>query len=119
LGGRGRNDFALFFESGVYNRPMPWRFALDAYLQGGVVGIHRRDGFVDGGLTLTRPVYRRFSAGFGVWGGAQPGVARLGVGPRVTMRVRNNVRVHLDWRQRIAGKAEPGSGGAVTLAGDF
>jgi hypothetical protein len=60
LGGSGRNDFALFFESGVYNRPMPWRFALDAYLQGGVVGIHRRDGFVDGGLTLTRPVIGGF-----------------------------------------------------------
>jgi hypothetical protein len=35
------------------------------------------------------------------------------------MRVRNNVRTHLDWRQRIAGKAEPGSGAVVTLAGDF
>jgi hypothetical protein len=117
--GDGRNDFALFFESGVYRRPMPWRFALDAYLQGGVVGTKRRDGFIDGGLTLTRPVYRNFSAGFGVWGGAQPGVARLDAGPRLSMRVRNNVGVHFDWRQRIAGNARPDSGPAVTLAGDF
>src|SRR5438270_456945 len=35
------------------------------------------------------------------------------------MRVRNNVRVHFDWRQRIVGNARPGSGPAVTLAGDF
>jgi len=119
LGGSGRNDFALFFETGVYNRPMPWRFVLDAYLQGGVVGIKHSDGFIDGGMAMTRPVYSRFSAGFGVWGGAQPGVARLDVGPRVTMRVRKTVKVHFDWRQKIAGNARPGSGPAVTLAGDF
>ena len=117
--GGGRNAFALFFESGVYDRPMPWRLSLNAYLQGGVVGFHHRDGFIDGGLTLTRPVYRQFAAGFGVWGGAQPGVYRVDAGPRVSMRVRNNVRVHLDWRQRVAGNARPGSGPAVTLAGDF
>ncbi|MEO7276860.1 MAG: hypothetical protein ABIW33_02420 [Sphingomicrobium sp.] len=114
--GSGRNAFALFFESGVYNRPIGWRFAVDSYLQGGIVG---RDGFLDGGLTVTRPVMRRVAAGVGVWGGMQPGVARLDVGPRLTLKVRDNIRVHLDWRQRVAGNAKPGSGAAVTLAGDF
>jgi len=117
--GGGRSAFALFFEGGVYDRPMPLEFLLDAYLQGGVVGVRSRDKFVDGGLTLTRPVYKQFSAGVGVWGGAQPGVYRVDAGPRVTMRVRRNVRVHFDWRQRLAGNALPGSGPAVTLAGDF
>ena len=117
--GGGRNAFALFAEGGVYQRPMPWHFSLDAYLQGGVVGIRSRDAFVDGGLTLTRPVYRQFSGGVGVWGAAQPGVSRLDAGPRVSMKVRNNVRVHFDWRQKLAGNAQPGSGPAVTLAGDF
>ena len=117
--GGGRNAFALFFEGGVYERPLPWRFSLDTYLQGGIVGFHSRDRFIDGGLTLTRPVYRQFSAGVGVWGGAQPGLYRVDAGPRVSMRVRNNVRVHLDWRQRLAGNAQPGSGPALTLAGDF
>jgi hypothetical protein len=55
----------------------------------------------------------------GIWGGMQPSLARLDLGPRVTMKVRNNVRVHFDWRQRVAGNAQPGSGPAVTLAGDF
>jgi hypothetical protein len=117
--GGGRNAFALFFEAGVYERPMPLHFTLDSYLQGGVVGLRSRDGFVDGALTLTRPVYRQFSAGLGVWGGAQPGVYRVDVGPRLTMRVRRNLKVHVDWRQRLAGNAAPGSGPAVTLAGDF
>jgi hypothetical protein len=117
--GGGRNAFALFFEAGVYDRPMPLHFLLDSYLQGGVVGVRSRDKFIDGALTLTRPVYRQFSAGFGIWGGAQPGVYRVDAGPRVTMKVRNNLRVHFDWRQRLAGNALPGSGPAVTLAGDF
>ena len=62
-------------------------------------------------------MYHQFSAGFGVWGGAQPGLYRVDAGPRVTMRVRDNVRVHLDWRQRLAGNARPGSGPALTLPG--
>lgn len=117
--GGGRNDFALFFEGGIYERPLPWHFSLDTYLQGGVVGLKSHDLFVDGGLTVTRPLFKRFSAGFGIWGGAQPGLARLDIGPRVTMRVRKNFKVHLDWRQKLVGNARPGSGPALTLAGDF
>lgn len=117
--GGGRDAFALFVEGGLYERPLPWRFSLDSYLQAGVVGFNSRDLFVDGGLWVTRPVYRNFSAGFGVWGGAQPGLYRVDAGPRISMRVRNNLRLHLDWRQRLAGNARPGSGPALTLSGDF
>jgi hypothetical protein len=70
-------------------------------------------------MTVSRPVYRQFSAGLGVWGGAQPGIYRVDAGPRITMRVRPNLKVHLDYRARLAGNAQPGSGPAVTLAGDF
>ncbi len=117
--GGGRNDFALFAEAGLYQRPLPGRFRLDGYLQGGVVGVKARDLFIDGGLTVTRPVYRNFSFGLGVWGGAQPGLSRLDAGPRLTMQVRRNVKVHADWRQKLVGNARPGSGPALTLAGDF
>jgi hypothetical protein len=117
--GGGRSAFALFLEGGIYEQPLPWRFSLNGYLQGGVVGLKSRDLFVDGGFAVTRPVYRQFSAGFGIWGGAQPGLYRVDAGPRLTMQVRRNVKVHLDWRQRVAGNARPGSGPALTLAGDF
>jgi len=117
--GGGRNDFALFAESGIYGQPMPLGFNLDAYAQGGVVGLSSRDLFFDGAATFTRPVYRQFSAGFGVWGGVQPGLYRVDAGPRISMQVRRNVRVHFDYRQRLSGNAEPGSGPVVTLAGDF
>lgn len=117
--GGGRSAFALFLEGGVYQRPMPWKFQLDAYAQAGIVGARRRDLFADGALTFTRPLYGRFSGGFGLWGGVQPGLYRIDAGPRLTMRVRDNVRVHVDWRQRVAGNASPPSGPALTLAGDF
>lgn len=117
--GGGRNDFALYAEGGVYEMPLPWRFSLDSYFQGGVVGIKTHDLFFDGAFTATRPLFRNISAGFGVWGGIQPGLSRVDAGPRITMRVRKNLKVHLDWRQKLAGNARPGSGPALTLAGDF
>jgi hypothetical protein len=117
--GGGRNAWAVFLEGGMYERPLPWRFSFDTYLQAGVVGVKSRDWFVDGAFSVTRPVYRNFSAGFGVWGAAQPGLSRVDVGPRVSMKVRNNLKVHLDWRQKVAGNARPGSGPALTLSGDF
>jgi hypothetical protein len=115
----GRSAFALFLEGGVYRRPMPWKFELDAYAQAGVVGLRHRDLFADGSFAFTRPVWGRYSAGFGIWGGAQPGLYRIDAGPRISMKVRDNIRVHLDYRQRIAGTAFPASGPALTLAGDF
>ena len=68
---------------------------------------------------MSRPVWRNFSAGIGVWGGAQPRLNRLDVGPRVSMRVGRKMRVHVDYRYKALGNAEPGSGGVVTLAADF
>jgi len=72
--------------------------------------LKNRDLFIDGGAWVTRPVHRNFSAGFGVWGGAQPGLYRVDAGPRITMRFRKNLKLHLDWRQRIAGKLAPARG---------
>ena len=115
----GRSAFAIFAEGGLYDRPMPWHLGLDAYFQTGIVGARNRDWFVDGSAAMSRPVWRNISAGFGVWGGAQPGLNRLDIGPRVSMRVRRSMRVHLDYRYKAIGNAEPGSGGVLTLAGDF
>jgi hypothetical protein len=79
--------FRVFAEGGLYKRPIPWGFNLDAYAQAGVVGLGERDFFADGALAFTRPVCGRFSAGRGVWGGYQPGLYRLDAGSRVSMRV--------------------------------
>jgi len=117
--GGGRSAFAVFAEGGLYHESLPWHFSLDAYVQAGLVGFNSRDYFADGAFAFTRPVWRQFSAGFGVWGGVQPGMYRVDAGPRVSMKVRNNIYAHLDWRQRVAGSAQPSSGPALTLAADF
>jgi len=115
----GRNDFALFAEGGLYQTPILGIANLDVYAQGGVVGVKTRDLFFDGAATFTRPVWGKFAAGFGVWGGVQPGLYRVDAGPRLTMDVRRGMRVHADYRQRLAGEAAPASGPALTIAGDF
>ena len=117
--GGGRDGFALLAEGGVYGRALPWRFQLDGYAQTGVVGARTREWFVDGGATVTRPLMRRFAIGAGIWGGAQPGLSRLDIGPRLSMQVRPGIRTHLDYRYRLFGSAQPGSGFAATVATDF
>jgi hypothetical protein len=115
----GRNAFALFAEGGLYQRPMFGLGNLDLYAQGGVVGLKSRDPFFDGAATFTRPVWKNWSAGFGVWGGMQPGLYRVDAGPRISMALRRGIRLHADYRQRLAGEAAPSSGPALTIAGDF
>jgi len=115
----GQDAFALFAEGGLYGRPMPWNSNLDAYFQGGLVDFNSPDWFVDGQAAVTRPVWRNLSAGFGIWGGAQPGLSRLDIGPRASLRVGSRMRVNLDYRLMLMGNAAPGSGGVMTIASDF
>lgn len=115
----GRNAFALFAEGGLYQTPVLGIANLDLYAQGGVVGLKSRDLFFDAGAAFTRPVWKRFSAGLGLWGGMQPGLYRVDAGPRLTYDVGRGIRVHADYRQRLAGEAMPSSGPALTIAGDF
>ncbi|MCJ8158523.1 hypothetical protein [Sphingomonas sp. LaA6.9] len=103
---------------------LPADFALEAYGQAGIVGLQRRDGFVDGAATAMRTVLEQdgssLAVGDGVWGAAQPGVSRLDIGPRLRFRLDNpNIGASLDWRQRVSGNATPRSGIALALDGGF
>ena len=102
------------------------RMALDAYGEAGVVGLRRRDVFADGAMSIDREIAAvgptRVSVGGMAAGAIQPGVARVDVGPRLTLRlpdVGQGSSIALDWRQRVAGGARPESGLALTLASDF
>lgn len=124
VSGDGRSAFALLAHGGVSGVPVAAGFRLDAYAQGGVVGMQRRDLFADGGATLVRPLgsERGVAVGAGIWGGAQPSAARLDVGPRITTTLGGaglNARASLDWRFRIVGDAAPGSGPSLTVGTDF
>ena len=120
----GRSAFAAYVEGGVYQKPVALGFNLDAYAQTGMVGINSRDWFADGSVALTRPLWRGLSGGIGLWAGGQSNdpkgaFYRVDGGPRLSFALRRNLRVHADYRQRIAGDAVPRSGPALTIAGDF
>ena len=120
----GRNAFALVAAGGLNPTRVAGNIVAEGYAQAGVVGLSRRDPFIDGRMSLTAPLGRGGTtrAGVSLSGGAQPGAARLDVGPVVETRLPLGVvrpRLTVEWRQRVAGKALPGSGVAVTLANDF
>lgn len=121
IGREGRSDFALTVYGGVDRRLARGRLHFHAYGQAGVVGTRERDLFADGAARLTTragPV----DVGGGIWGGAQPGVERLDVGPHTSLRVpvgRAALTIAAEWRFRMAGDAAPASGPALTLATDF
>lgn len=120
LGREGRSAFSLTLYGG---RSLELRngIRLETYAQAGIVGARRRDLFADGAVRIGVPV-GPVEIGGGAWAAAQPGARRLDVGPQVSFRLpveRMNLRVSADWRLRVAGNAEPGSGPALTLGTDF
>lgn len=107
---------------GVSDRPISDQWRLDAYAQGGAVGFRHPVWFADGAIAVRRPVVNGISLGAGAWGGIQPGLKRLDVGPTLSIGPEprlSNIRLTVDWRARVAGNARPASGIAVTLAKDF
>lgn len=120
----GRNAFALVAVSGLNPTKLAPFLIAEGYVQAGVVGFSHRDAFVDGRLSLAAPIgpSERARAGFSLSGGAQPGLSRLDVGPLFEMRLplgHITPRLMVEWRQRVAGNAQPGSGLSVTLATGF
>jgi hypothetical protein len=121
LGPEGRSALALTVHGGVGEAPLG-RFRLDAYAQAGLVGARSRDPFADGSIRLSLPVDGKVRLGAGAWAAAQPGLARLDLGPQAALRLPiagRAVTLAADWRLRVAGNAAPGSGPTLTLATDF
>lgn len=113
----------------VYGPPpqtLPIGLTGEVYAQAGYVGGRNATAFLDGQMRVTRSVDLasiRVQAGGGIWGGAQAGVERIDVGPTIAAfaPLGGGVfgRAALDWRERIAGGAEPGSGPVLTLSAGF
>ncbi|WP_447764737.1 hypothetical protein [Sphingopyxis panaciterrae] len=126
VGPEGRSAMAATVSGGVSGVALAGGFRLDAYGQAGVIGARRRDGFVDGAVVVDRRLGKDEQAplrlGALAAAAAQPGAARVDVGPRLTLRlpmIGQGSRIAVDWRQRVAGDAAPESGLALTLAADF
>lgn len=105
---------------------LPLGFQAEPYGQAGYVTGPSGTWFADGQVRVDRRVlgYGRaeLRAGAGAWGGAQRDAARLDAGPGLTLSFPlgpAQARLSADWRYRVAGKAAPDSGLAVTLATGF
>lgn len=125
LDGGGRDAFGIGVFGG-FERSVGDRIRIDGYGQAGVVGLRSRDIYVDGAVRaereLTKAGAARVGAGAGLWGGAQPGASRLDVGPQIVLHAPLGpipMRIGAEWRQRVAGKARPGSGPVLSLGADF
>jgi hypothetical protein len=118
-----RNANSIMAVGGFGPQPIAPSLLAEAYAQTGIVGFRQRDAFIDGKFSLTSPLPRTpIRIGAAVSGGVQPGVSRLDIGPELQVRLalpQTNARLSVEWRERIAGNANPGSGLAITLAGDF
>jgi hypothetical protein len=129
LGLFGRNDWSARLAGGdrwstkLAGRPV----AIDVYGEGGVIGFGDPDFYGGAEAKATTPIVRldrlQIEAGVGGWGGAQQGfftAHRFDVGPLVRFRFGDvNVAGQLDYRVRVVGNADPGSGLAFTIFGDF
>lgn len=98
----------------------------EAYGQAGAIARDRIDGFADGAARLTTHLATigaaRIDIGAGAWGAVQRGAARVDIGPSIAIAlpIRDPpLRLAIDWRQRIAGDALPGSGPALSIGSDF
>lgn len=117
---------AVFAYSELPPLELPAGTRAEAYLQGGYVGGRFASAFVDGQVRVDRQLARlgpaELRAGGGAWGGAQDGAKRLDIGPAATIAVAfagTPVRMSADWRFRVAGDANPGSGPALTVSTGF
>ena len=123
LGKGARDANALLLVGGFGPTPVLPGLEAEAYAQAGMVGFHRRDLFTDGKFSLMAPLgHSPLRIGGSVSGGAQPQVERLDIGPELQIRLplpRVASRLSIEWRERIAGRAAPSSGLAVTLGADF
>ena len=124
-GSQGRNAWSAYAAAGVFRALTP-QIVMDGYAQAGLVGARRRDPFIDGALRISHrtPATRNadLHLGVGIWGAAQPGAARVDLGPRVALAVRTQrlpVTLAVEGRVRVSGRARPGNGLALTLASDF
>ena len=107
--------------------PLPAGLRGEAYAQAGYVAAKYATPFVEGQMRADHGLFRlgaiESRIGGGVWGGIQKGAGRIDAGPSatVTLPLKRgvNARVGVDWRFRVAGYAQPGSGPAVTLSAGF
>lgn len=136
--GRATDSFAIYAAGGFDGKRLPLKISVSGYAQVGanladdaLAGESRLQHFYDANLRADRPVATlgksksatvKLRAGAGAWAGGQTGINRFDVGPSASVDfglVKTNFRLSADYRFRVAGDAQPGSGPAVTLTASY
>lgn len=122
---------AAYAATEIPQQELPLGLSLEAYGAGGYVGGNAETYFIDGQAAVTRRLLQlgksgsrsaSVSFGAGVWGGAQKDARRVDVGPTLRFDVDIGnlpARVSVDYREQVAGDAEPDSGVAATVSTRF
>lgn len=130
-GGRTRARMAGFVTTEIAPIDLPFGTRGEFYAQAGYVSGAQSTAFADGQLHIMREVTgfdlaaansTKIKVGGAAFVGAQDEANRVDIGP--TMRLEMTIgetpaRLSVDWRERVAGDAEPDSGLAVTLSTRF
>lgn len=106
--------------------PLPLGLRGEVYGQAGWVGGMNGTAFIDGQARLDKRMGGHrdaaLSLGLGAWAGAQSGSNRVDAGPSLRLDIPvagSNARLTADYRWRVAGRAAPGSGAAITFSAGF
>ncbi len=118
----GQGGPAALVVTGIGPRVVAPGVTLNAYAQAGAVMRTRLEPFADGAARIGTALSPGVDVALGAWGGAQRDARRLDIGPSLGLALpigERRARLSLEWRERILGRAVPGSGPALSLAGDF
>ncbi|MEP2989960.1 MAG: hypothetical protein ABJN65_01830 [Parasphingorhabdus sp.] len=122
----GNPGTAVFVAGGTGPDQIMHDTFLETYGQAGYVFQDDDSYFFDGSASVQKKLSSigagKISVGGAIWAGGQEGVRRVDVGPRVNIDApfgNISTRVSIDWRQRVTGNAQPGSGLAVSLSSSF
>lgn len=130
-GGQTSARAAAFVTTEIPPVKLPASLRAEVYGQAGYVTGASATPFADGQLHIMREMAgfdlaaakdTKFKIGAAAFAGAQKGAKRFDIGPSVRLETHiadTPARLSVDWRQRIAGDAEPGSGLALTLSTRF
>jgi hypothetical protein len=129
LGEFARDDWLVRLSAGTSRSFRPRGLAVNADAYGEVSLLGNGDVVSAGQLRGLTPVLSKpvsLAAGLGAWGSVQKAgpetIGRLDLGPSAVVRLgqgRFGFEIAADYRQRLAGNAEPGSGPTVTLSTNF
>ena len=107
-------------------RARMWLPVMEATIAAVQVGLDGIEGYVDGAMRVSYSLAKlgpaRIDLGLGAWGAAQRGASRIDAGPWLSTALPvagRSLRLSIEWRQRLAGRAEPTSGPALTIGTDF